>query len=287
MVNFFESFGIFLESSDEESFINSIFESPFDTTAMLIYADWLDERDDKFSDYLRAAVQSANKENQNKNTEEPFYQLIKQAIADKRIAKNIKWKEGSFEYRMSEDSPAFKVFVHPSGQIMRTASDEQYKEISVNDLPSIDVKRLALLLLLEHLVDSHRITNPHGNTTNHNRNKKFGISDNVQQTFINQAFNHMVKAMESFASFSHRTWFLQEGEGVEMFSELLNQYIKPFEKRTKDLKFSGNIQAFSAAQRAVMETVGILNINAEREDLVTDFMRTTEKIMFRMKDHKG
>src|SRR5262245_7234302 len=40
--------------SEDEAFIRAIVDSPGDDTARLVYADWLDERDDPRGTYLRA-----------------------------------------------------------------------------------------------------------------------------------------------------------------------------------------------------------------------------------------
>lgn len=44
---------------DDEAFIRAIVDAPCDDAPRLIYADWLDERDDPRGAYLRAEVEFA------------------------------------------------------------------------------------------------------------------------------------------------------------------------------------------------------------------------------------
>ena len=48
------------DSSDHQSFLTSIRANPTDETALLVYADWLDENGDGRANYLRAQVQYGN-----------------------------------------------------------------------------------------------------------------------------------------------------------------------------------------------------------------------------------
>lgn len=45
--------------TDDEAFIRAIVDNPGDDTTRLVYADWLDERDDPRGDYMRAEVEWA------------------------------------------------------------------------------------------------------------------------------------------------------------------------------------------------------------------------------------
>jgi uncharacterized protein (TIGR02996 family) len=44
-------------TSEEKGFLRAILNSPTDRTVRLVYADWLDERDDRKADYLRTEVE--------------------------------------------------------------------------------------------------------------------------------------------------------------------------------------------------------------------------------------
>jgi uncharacterized protein (TIGR02996 family) len=63
--------------SDEAAFLSAITANPEDDTLRLVYADWLQDRDDPRADYLRLEVRRHRMTPKQKRTEDPFHALQK------------------------------------------------------------------------------------------------------------------------------------------------------------------------------------------------------------------
>ncbi len=265
------------ESADEESFIKAIFDNPFDATAMLVYADWLQDKDDPFYHLIRAAIASAVPENRDSKNpdEEPFYNVIKNQYKGENFGGiHVNWKHGTFSY--GEDGKKITVFVNPTGQIM-LAGDGNFHPVSVKEIKPLEAKRTALLLLLEEMVDSHRIKNPHGHYAQY-RVKKPPYK-NAETAWADHATRHVEENL---------MWFLDqrlnhhEDEMLEMFQELMSQYIRPLEKMTRNTKYASDPKRFKQLRDRVTEAARESSVCHTREDLCFEFMKTTNEILSRM-----
>jgi uncharacterized protein (TIGR02996 family) len=61
--------------SEEAAFLSAIANAPDDDTVRLVYADWLQDRNDPRADYLRLEVKRHRMTPRQRRTEDPFYQL--------------------------------------------------------------------------------------------------------------------------------------------------------------------------------------------------------------------
>jgi uncharacterized protein (TIGR02996 family) len=86
-------------NGEEEAFVATIRDNPFDDTARLVYADWLEERNDFRSEYLRLVVEIAEQTRSEKGAEHLTDRLGK-------LARSIRqdWREAvSLRYRIVLD----------------------------------------------------------------------------------------------------------------------------------------------------------------------------------------
>ena len=63
--------------SDESAFLAAVSANPDDDTARLVYADWLQERDDPRAEYVRLEVRRYRMTAQERKKDDPFHQLEK------------------------------------------------------------------------------------------------------------------------------------------------------------------------------------------------------------------
>lgn len=283
MNSFFESFNLFLESSDEETFIKGIFDNPLDMTQLKVYADWLDDRDDPFSNVIRAALASATPENQHAGKSEPFYNVVKNMYQEGDVV--INWSHGEIDYKTPKGTKSISVL--PNGHITHYVDHPGvYHSTSIDKLKSLDLKRATLMLLLEELVNSHRTEHPHDPGFEYQLDRSKHIYPDPAMTWATRALDSLERQMWSFAGTSPDLGLWDEDECEMEFQNLIKQYLIPFEKMTREITIPGDWKHFAELQHYVMNVVLAFNLNYINKDLVSEFMRLTEKIRFRMINHK-
>jgi len=297
MKNFFESFPNFLieSMSDEEGLIKAIFDNPLDTTGYLVYADWLDENNIKFGNLVRAAVASANPETSKKKDpkEESFFNMLKNKYANNFEGYgllNVNFKQGTFGYRNPSDSMQWTVYVLPTGQIMaktqdidKSSSGTQYQPINVDQIEPIEGKRTALLMLIEEMVDSHRLVNPHGHGSNYRRDKKIGDDEPSDSVWIDHATHSVELAIRWFIDLGRMDYNISEM--VDGFKEVIAQYMIPLEKMSRGMvkeKYKTNSTEFKKLTDWAIRIATNIGVCDEDEQSCKEFSRLAKAIYSRM-----
>lgn len=84
--------------SDDDAFVAAVTESPDDMVLRLVYADWLDERDDPRGRFLRLDV-----EIRQRGESDPEYAALRQQLADVSAVVDPQWQRAMGWVRVAQN----------------------------------------------------------------------------------------------------------------------------------------------------------------------------------------
>ncbi len=167
---------------------------------------------------------------------------------------------------------------------MRKTPETLYKPISIESLKSIEAKRTAFILLLEQMVDSHRIKNPHDLNSAERVNKKIRPDQSSQSVWIDHSVKSVEDAINWYIHISGRGW-ARDDDMVEMFHELLIMYIIPLDNMISKLdpgsKFSKS-EYFETGANQVLQIARNRRVCSQHPDWCKQFSDSINKILSRM-----